>query len=145
MAFTKPCLVRGIVKKASMEVRPWIACSLLRIDVMAPQHSFQERAAEGLLRPLGMQVWQSMNAIVQFLSWLHAMQGMRESYSRFRTLLLEHLNVAPGVQSRGALGNGGRPAVQQTLLLLLLGAAIILAIMVSIRGAITVRQLLVGV
>ena len=73
------------------------------------------------------------------------MQGMRESYSRFRTLLLEHLSVAPGAQSGGASGNGGRPAVQQLLLLLLLGAAIILAIMVSNRGAITMRQLVVGV
>ena len=28
VAFTKPCLVKGIVKKASMEVCPWIASSL---------------------------------------------------------------------------------------------------------------------
>lgn len=47
VAFTKPCLVKGIVKKASMEVRPWIASSLLSFYIMAPQHLPPESACGG--------------------------------------------------------------------------------------------------
>ena len=66
---------------------------------------------------------------------------MKSSYDNFRVLLLENLKVNPGSQDRSALGNGQRPAVQQLLLMLLLGAIILLAIMVSYLVALCVFQL----
>ena len=59
-----------------------------------------------------------------------AMQGMKESYSRFREHLFGHLKMASGSPSASPSGNGRRPAAWQLLLLLLLGAAIFLAHMV---------------
>ena len=60
--------------------------------------------------------------------WCGALQGMRDSYGRLRQHLLEHLQMDCGSQRSG---NVRRPAVQQPLLLLLLGAILLLAAMVS--------------
>ena len=59
--------------------------------------------------------------------WYGTLQGMRDSYGRLRQHLLEHLEMDCGSQRPG---NVQRPAVQQ-LLLLLLGAILLLAVMVS--------------
>ena len=114
VAFTKPCLVKGIVKKASLEVKILIKCqtckflSQLLVNFVCSEISHRRVVLTAAL----------------------FIQGMKESYELFRELLLDHLKMLSGGPSSRGPGNGRRPAVPQLLLLLLLGASILLLFMV---------------
>ena len=167
VAFTKPCLVKGIVRKASLEVctkrfhttsdcKLYCACEAAHVvTAISHQHAWLACRAlvplgEGQTAQLlacktrGLRMSQMCEVDRLSSEWSGLLQGMRDSYGRLRQHLLEHLEIDFGSQR---LGNVRRPAVQQLLLLLLLGAILLLAVMVSAHwirsrcSLLTVRQL----
>ncbi len=71
--------------------------------------------------------------MVLTFGWVAFMQGMKESYAKYRVHLLEHLKVdsAGGGAAEPKQGNGGRQA-GRLLLLLLLGALLTIAYFVGL-------------